>query len=98
LSEGWEPLISKQDAPLRYPVGCAACRSALPRERVSPVAHRDEIRMLRSGLLSKEEPTRFADYEYYGSRPNSDIDRFLLRRPIGAHPNDLPTGPMASVS
>jgi len=39
LSEGCEPLISRQDAPLRYPVGCAACRSALPRERFSPLAH-----------------------------------------------------------
>src|SRR6516225_5863797 len=35
LGEGCEPLISRQGAPLRYPVGCAACRSALPRERFS---------------------------------------------------------------
>src|ERR1044071_5923892 len=37
LSEGCEPLISKQDAPLRYPLGCAASRSVLPRERFSPL-------------------------------------------------------------
>jgi hypothetical protein len=38
LSEGCEPLISRQDVPLRYRVGCAARRSALPRERFSPLA------------------------------------------------------------
>src|ERR1700676_1737123 len=37
LGEGCEPLISRQDAPLRYPLGCVACRSALPRERFSPM-------------------------------------------------------------
>jgi hypothetical protein len=36
LYEGCEPLISRQDAPWRYRVGCAAGRSALPRERFSP--------------------------------------------------------------
>src|ERR1700752_4297388 len=33
LSEGCEPLISKQDAPLRYPLGSVASPGALPRER-----------------------------------------------------------------
>ena len=37
LSEGCEPLISRQDAPSRYRVGCVARRSALPRERFSRV-------------------------------------------------------------
>ena len=41
LGEGCEPLISRQDAPSRYPLGCVASRSALPRERFSPLAHRD---------------------------------------------------------
>src|SRR6266704_1219368 len=38
LSEGCEPLISRQDVPLRYRVGCVASRSKLPRERFSPLA------------------------------------------------------------
>src|ERR1700730_17913913 len=38
LSEGCQPLISRQDAPSRYRVGCVARSSALPRERFSPVA------------------------------------------------------------
>src|ERR1035441_8556993 len=38
LDEGCEPLISRQDAPPRYRVGCVARRSALPRERFSPLA------------------------------------------------------------
>src|SRR5215813_6136742 len=38
LSEGCDPLISRQDAPLRYRLGCAASRSVLPRERFSPLA------------------------------------------------------------
>ena len=31
LSEGCEPLISRQDVPLRYRVDCVASRSKLPR-------------------------------------------------------------------
>src|SRR6266704_2533380 len=38
LSEGCEPLISGQDVPSRYRVGRVAGRSALPRERFSPLA------------------------------------------------------------
>src|SRR3979490_28057 len=37
LSEGCEPLISRQDVPSRYRFGCAASCSALPRERFSRV-------------------------------------------------------------
>src|SRR5919198_2275221 len=37
LGEGCEPLISRQDAPLRYPLGRVASRSVLPRERFSPL-------------------------------------------------------------
>jgi hypothetical protein len=33
-----QPLISGQDVPSRYRVGCVAGRSALPRERFSPLA------------------------------------------------------------
>src|SRR5450755_653913 len=39
LSEVLNPSISRQDAPFRYGVGRAAGRSALPRERFSPLAH-----------------------------------------------------------
>src|ERR1700723_899603 len=39
LDEGCEPLISRQDAPPRYRVGCFVRRGALPRERFSPLAH-----------------------------------------------------------
>src|ERR1700683_2567390 len=38
LSE-WKPLISKQDAPSRYPDRRTAAASSLPRERFSPLAH-----------------------------------------------------------
>src|SRR5258706_7360750 len=40
LSEGCEPLISRQDVPLRYRVGCVASRSKLPRERFSPLTQK----------------------------------------------------------
>src|SRR6202040_1278171 len=39
LSEGCRPLISRQDAPPRYPVPLAPATSSLPRERFSPLAH-----------------------------------------------------------
>src|SRR6185437_3808285 len=45
LSEGCEPLISRQDALLRYPLGSVASPGALPRERFSPLAHRVHIGM-----------------------------------------------------
>jgi hypothetical protein len=38
LSEGCEPLISRQDAPSGYPTDRAGCRSELPRERFSALA------------------------------------------------------------
>src|SRR5258705_9715032 len=38
FGEGCEPLISRQDAPWRYRVGCVVRRGALPRERFSPLA------------------------------------------------------------
>src|SRR5258708_13469417 len=38
LDGGCEPLISRQDAPSRYPIGRIARSSALPRERFSPLA------------------------------------------------------------
>src|ERR1700684_2563376 len=38
LDEGCEPLISRQDAPSCYRVGCVVRRGALPRERFSPLA------------------------------------------------------------
>src|SRR5450755_3217514 len=38
LDEGCEPLISRQDAPPRYRVGCVGRRSTLTRERFSPLA------------------------------------------------------------
>jgi MFS family permease len=31
--KGWNPFISRQDAPSRYPLGCIASPGALPRER-----------------------------------------------------------------
>src|ERR1700737_692417 len=37
LDGGCEPLISRQDAPARYRVGCVARRGELPRERFSPM-------------------------------------------------------------
>src|ERR1700730_7449482 len=37
LSEGCEPLISRQDASPRYPFAPAAATSSLPRERFSPL-------------------------------------------------------------
>jgi hypothetical protein len=40
LDGGCEPLISTQDAPWRYPLGCAASRGALPRERFSPLTRK----------------------------------------------------------
>jgi len=52
LSEGGEPLISGQDALSRYRIGCAASRSALPRERFSRVPG-----MLNSSEVKVFHPT-----------------------------------------
>src|ERR1700738_813273 len=42
LSEGCEPLISRQDVPLRYRLGRVASRSKLPRERFIPTAPKSD--------------------------------------------------------
>src|ERR1700720_3345859 len=39
LDRGCEPLISRQDAPSRYPIGRIPRSSVLPRERFSAVTH-----------------------------------------------------------
>src|SRR5262245_28866862 len=69
LSEGCEPLISRQDAPLRYRLGCAASRSLLPRERFSSLTPTRTIgpKLLRS--------TRFAF-----SRAKGPADLSVFRR------------------
>src|SRR5712672_3444650 len=50
LECGCEPLISRQDAPSRYPIGRVGRRGALPRERFSPLAH------LRHGAMPELSP------------------------------------------
>src|ERR1700689_5546683 len=50
LDEGCEPLISRQDAPSCYRVGCVVRRGALPRERFSPLA------LFRHGAMSDLSP------------------------------------------
>src|SRR5882757_3063268 len=57
LGEGSEPLISRQDAPLRYPLGRVASRSVLPRERFSPVALFGHGAMSDLGPLCAQERT-----------------------------------------
>src|SRR5580765_5953896 len=60
LGEGCEPLISRQDAPWRYRVGCVAGSRKLPRERFSPLA--------RSGHSSaKEAPGLVNHHERTGA-------------------------------
>src|SRR5947208_7185259 len=57
LSEGCEPLISRQDAPPRYPVRCVARRRELPRERFRALAlfgRRSPERVVRSSLPASE--------------------------------------------
>src|SRR5882724_13144564 len=54
LSEGCEPLISRQDAPARYPIRCVAGRSKLPRERFSPMARSGGAAMSAFTPLSGE--------------------------------------------
>src|ERR1051325_6541981 len=65
LSEGCEPLISKQDAPLRYPLGCAASRSVLPRERFSPMALFRRVAMSNVGPACAPERT---SSKFFGGR------------------------------
>jgi hypothetical protein len=57
LDEGCEPLISRQDAPLRYPVGCAACRRVLPCERFSPLVLNRRRRWMVKCPPSRQEQT-----------------------------------------
>jgi hypothetical protein len=52
LDEGCEPLISRQDAPARYRIGCVARSRALPRERFSRVPG-----MLNSSEVKVFHPT-----------------------------------------
>jgi hypothetical protein len=59
LSEGCEPLISRQDVPLLcYRVGCVASRSKLPRERFSPLARNGHGAMSGLSPLCAQERTR----------------------------------------
>src|ERR1700678_4192537 len=53
LDEGCEPLISRQDAPSCYRVGCVVRRGALPRERFSPVARSGHL-WIGTNSLPKE--------------------------------------------
>src|SRR4249920_4184634 len=50
--EGCEPLISRQDAPWRYRVGCVPGSGKLPRERFSPLAQNGPPGMSVQCLLS----------------------------------------------
>jgi hypothetical protein len=49
LSEGCEPLISKQDARLHYRLGWVASPGALPRERFSSLAHHVDTEIDQEG-------------------------------------------------
>jgi hypothetical protein len=90
LGEGCEPLISRQDAPLRYPVGCPACCSALPRERFSPMTLNGHRKWLGA---AKEFEIRtgwrsWNDAETVKSDvPNRVLDQFL---PTKAHTDRTP--------
>src|SRR5207244_11940301 len=57
LGEGCELLISRQDAPLRYPLGSLASRSVLPRERFSPWVNRVTSALRRSLPVYPDERT-----------------------------------------
>src|ERR1700724_4416681 len=54
LDGGCEPLISRQDAPLRYRVGCVVRRGTLPRERFSPLARNGQASMAAQSPLLGE--------------------------------------------
>lgn len=43
LGEGCEFPISRQHALLRYPLGCIASRSGVPRERFSPLTRKGQL-------------------------------------------------------
>src|SRR5258705_2866085 len=60
FGEGCEPLISRQDAPWRYRVGCVVRRGALPRERFSPLAQRGPSLICSSPLSAAKSGSRRA--------------------------------------
>jgi hypothetical protein len=76
LSEGCEPLISRQDVPLLcYRVGCVASRSKLPRERFSPLGV--DRKSLASSQIDAHDPDRTLV-----ASPWADCLAFLTRQPV----------------
>src|SRR5664280_2632388 len=73
LDEGCEPLISRQDAPSRYPICRAASRGALPRERFSPLAPFGHAAMSDISPLFGPQRTLFALSEHFRADPVADI-------------------------
>src|SRR6478736_1818775 len=74
LSEGCEPLISRQDAPSRYRIGCVARRVTLPRERFSPLTHSGLTRLQIDALQEVYLPRRVVPASaVHGSIPISGI-------------------------
>src|SRR5258705_10012717 len=84
-----EPLISRQDVPLRYRVGCVASRSKLPRERFSPLAlfgHRGDD---DEGLLLGAKRTCRLSFGQV-SELSVPLDRELLEERIELEARRLP--------
>ena len=78
MSEGCEPLISRQDAPWRYRVGCVAGSGKLPRERFSPLGysgHRpgraDQARSMNTRALKKISQPGYLD-DVFGEHHGTD--------------------------
>src|SRR5262249_42200221 len=83
LSEGCEPLISRQDAPLRYRLGCVASPGAIPRERFSPLALR-------------RHPVMSAFVPVLGAKRISVCNATILQRsPKAIHPARTVTNSLA---
>jgi hypothetical protein len=64
LSEVGSSSSSRQDAPVRYRVSRAACRSDLPRERFRPMALKRPSAPPPEGPLTEVLPTRNAWVEF----------------------------------
>ena len=65
LSGGRKPLITRQDAPSRYPRESVSPQRILPRERFSPLARTSRSEMSARPSLSGDKRTTYAQCEFF---------------------------------
>jgi hypothetical protein len=63
--KGWNPFISRQDAPSRCPLGCIASPGALPRERFRSLAQSRSVDAIKECLSLEGKRKTSARGEYH---------------------------------